>query len=86
MNAMTTALVLIILVLAAVAVVRQLGANHRRVTAWPALDDARDRDAARVRGDLAATRPAPVRGLARPRVVTGEVTGRRTAPPAAHAA
>lgn len=82
---MTTALALMTLAAGAAAVVRQLAANHRRVTAWPGADDASDRDAARVRADLTAALPdAPA--ATRPRLLQGAAAGRRATAPTTRAA
>jgi hypothetical protein len=82
---MTTALVLTVLLAGAVAVVRRLDANHRRVTTWPRSDDASDRDAARVRADLTAAR-THASAVQRPRLVHAATVGRRAAPPTPRAA
>ncbi|HEX3004157.1 MAG TPA: hypothetical protein VHO27_08095 [Angustibacter sp.] len=83
---MTTALVVLAIAAAAVAVVRQLNTNHRRVTAWPAVDDGTDRDDVRARSDLLAARSASTSGVARPRGARRASVGRRIAPPTARAA
>lgn len=87
MTAMTIALVLLVIAGGA-AVVRRLGSNHQRVTAWPtsSADLPGDRDAARLHRDLVAAASARPLGGTRPRLVRSGASARRPVRPATRAA
>lgn len=66
---MTTALAVLALTALVAAVVAGLESNHRRATAWPAADDASDRDAVRLRADLTGVSHRPAAAPLEPRQV-----------------